>query len=322
MIIFELNGIRAHCSHDTDADDVTISTNATGSTEIERPFTSTQRVGNGCIWLLDCSGHGNCDTCLQRCNCDEGWGGDIRRGPLSVSPPRDATIDCSTRTCPMGRAVRYVPLSTLEAHVNYTECSSNGFCDRISGACDCSDGWGGEACQRRLCPNDCSGHGRCLNMEEMALASDALPLSATETTDSLDNSTDGVLYGTVDEREKGAWDFESNFGCVCDSSWEVGLASGETQQPEYFGADCSLRHCPTGDDPRTPADDETDCSNKTAPGYRGVGATDNLCHVDCSNRGRCNFATGRCACYEGFYGDNCGRMSPWARQTADDSSPN
>jgi hypothetical protein len=27
------------------------------------------------------------------------------------------------------------------------------------------------------------------------------------------------------------------YGCVCDSSWTVGLASGQTQQPEYFGPD-------------------------------------------------------------------------------------
>ena len=30
---------------------------------------------------------------------------------------------------------------------------------------------------------------------------------------------------------------------------QVGLGSGETQEAEYFGADCSLLHCPSGDDP-------------------------------------------------------------------------
>jgi hypothetical protein len=28
---------------------------------------------------------------------------------------------------------------------------------------------------------------------------------------------------------------------VCDSSWEVGWLRGQTQLPEYFGADCSQR---------------------------------------------------------------------------------
>ena len=41
------------------------------------------------------------------------------------------------------------------------------------------------------------------------------------------------------------------FACLCDSSWSVGLGSGETQEGEYFGADCRLRHCPSGDDPKT-----------------------------------------------------------------------
>jgi hypothetical protein len=38
-----------------------------------------------------------------------------------------------------------------------------------------------------------------------------------------------------------AWDSEKLFGCVCDSSWKVGLGANETQEPEWFGADCSLR---------------------------------------------------------------------------------
>lgn len=59
------------------------------------------------------------------------------------------------------------------------------------------------------------------------------------------------------------WDEEMIYGCVCDSSWEVGLGFGQTQEPEWFGPDCSLRHCPSGDDPST-VDDETDCYNVTS----------------------------------------------------------
>jgi hypothetical protein len=36
--------------------------------------------------------------------------------------------------------------------------------------------------------------------------------------------------------------------------------------------------------------------------------------VDCSARGACNYKTGECACFEGFYGDNCGLMSARAGQ--------
>ena len=106
--------------------------------------------------------------------------------------------------------------------------------------------------------------------------------------------------------------------CVCYSSWEVGRGSGQTQQSEYFGFDCSLRticfllycivlycivlYCIVlycilfytkaarqkniwvrlG---RCPSGEdpittvnETDCE-----GING-GEKGNLCHVDCSNR--------------------------------------
>ena len=62
--------------------------------------------------------------------------------------------------------------------------------------------------------------------------------------------------------------------------------------------------CPTGDDPRTTTD-ETDCWNVTAPGGFGVGAEGNVCQVDCSNRGLCDFSTGTCTCFKGYHGQAC-----------------
>ena len=37
-----------------------------------------------------------------------------------------------------------------------------------------------------------------------------------------------------------------------------------------------------------------------------AGAVGNRCHVDCSNRGTCDYSTGECTCFKGFYGANCG----------------
>ncbi|OQR98748.1 hypothetical protein ACHHYP_08143 [Achlya hypogyna] len=89
------------------------------------------------------------------------------------------------------------------------------------------------------CPNDCSGHGQCVDISSMALLPNVQPLSAA-TTYSL-------------------WDAHRIYGCVCDSSWPVGLGTGEMRVGEWFGPDCSLRHCPSGDDPMT-AVDETNCA--------------------------------------------------------------
>ena len=92
--------------------------------------------------------------------------------------------------------------------------------------------------------------------------------------------------------------------CVCDSSWDVGLAANQTQLAEYFGPACDFRRCPSGDDPTTP-EDETDCNGKSQTGGSATGSADNLCHVDCSNHGYCNFGTGTCTCYDGWYGIDC-----------------
>lgn len=201
----------------------------------------------------------------------------------------------------------------------------------------------------------------------------------------------GGLPGTV------TWDEDKIYGCVCDSAWEVGYGAGQTQAAQFYGTDCSLRRCPSGDDPRTPDTVETDCeyaddvsgraewviprccrtaaaavternpvstdacangrypsryslfpqNGSTWRGYLGsdglryktalsmaagvtvattpagnsarkadalapgevanAGASGNLCHVECANRGTCDAATGTCRCFSGYYGEACAR---------------
>ena len=72
----------------------------------------------------------------------------------------------------------------------------------------------------------------------------------------------------------------------------------------------ALRHCPSADDPRTLAV-ETNCHNKTAAGSLYAGEEGNLCHVDCANRGVCDFKTGQCKkCFDGQYGVDCSVTNP------------
>lgn len=158
-----------------------------------------------------------CERSLNKCECYEGWGASsditLYRAP-----------DCSHRTCPAGKAWADVPLADKTAH-RLAECSNRGTCDRLTGACKCFAGFSGDSCNRNKCPNDCSGHGQCLSMKQLARMSDGLPLS--------DNS---YYEG---EEDTTTWDEDMSYGCLCDSSWPVGLGRDETQVPEWFGADCS-----------------------------------------------------------------------------------
>jgi hypothetical protein len=238
-----------------------------------------------CSIFSSCNGHGTCGS-PRKCTCFEGWGASTDNS-IYKAP------DCSKRTCSAGRAWIDVPTTATTAHAA-TECSNAGLCDRSEGQCKCFDGYTGDACQRLACPTmnalECSGHGKCVSMRHMATMTNALPLSAATTYEGAESTT--------------TWDQDKSYGCVCDSSWGVGLGSGERQTAQYFGPDCSLRRCPTGNDPVT-IEDETDCSYKVAEGNFGTGEANNICHVDCSNRGTCDYEKGRCECYNGFFGDNC-----------------
>jgi hypothetical protein len=122
-------------------------------------------------------------------------------------------------------------------------------------------------------------------MSNLAKRAEMLPLS---------ESNEPIEYGL----EETSWDGDEVRGCSCVSSWTVGLGANETQTPEYFGPNCALRHCPSGDDPVTSVD-ETDCTDING------GNAGNLCHVDCSNRGTCDYLTGLCTCRAGFSGEAC-----------------
>jgi len=92
---------------------------------------------------------------------------------------------------------------------NYMECSNKGICDRTTGDCECFDGYDGAACQRASCANDCSGHGTCQSIAQIA-----------------DN-----YFGNV----YAFWDKKATRGCVCDAG--------------YDAPDCSQRKCKYGTDP-------------------------------------------------------------------------
>ena len=115
--------------------------------------------------------------------------------------------DCSLRTCPKGKAWVGEVVSTNNAHP-VVECSNKGICDRKNGNCQCFAGYGGKACERTTCPNECSKRGVCMTIEALA-------------------AEFGATYSTP-------WDAKKHVGCKCDSG--------------YRGPDCSLKECPSGED--------------------------------------------------------------------------
>ncbi|KAG7399924.1 hypothetical protein PHYBOEH_007610 [Phytophthora boehmeriae] len=153
-----------------------------------------------------CSGHGTCNL-NDVCSCQQNWIGG----------------DCSGRLCPFTRAWHDTAQRNDDAHY-YAECGNRGKCDRTTGECVCDAGFVGSGCRRMQCPNDCSGHGTCEFMEELA------------------SNTFHKRVGGVSGRTYGLWDQEKIMGCVCDANYE--------------GHDCSLRTCPKGDDPLTPSGTE------------------------------------------------------------------
>merc|ERR1719163_2086889 len=178
-----------------------------------------------------CSGNGVCSA-YDMCTCYRNFQG----------------ADCSQRTCPFGIAHVDSPKGDLDMSADslttstvivgsavypkgteelfpsmqdsdkntldetahyYMECSNKGICDRKEGQCECFDGYEGSSCQRASCPNDCSGHGTCETIAELA-------------EDEFDN-----VYAL--------WDKDMTMGCACDAG--------------YTGADCSSRACKYGIDP-------------------------------------------------------------------------
>jgi len=58
-----------------------------------------------------------------------------------------------------------------------------------------------------------------------------------------------VVYGSAQRNASAAWDADHIQGCLCDEPGYI----GDTQHnlTKWFGYDCSLHSCPTGDYQRT-----------------------------------------------------------------------
>ena len=116
------------------------------------------------------------------------------------------------------------------AHYRRLPCSGAGLCT-AAGKCSCFANFFGPACERRVCPGgsaetgDCSGHGTCATMKQLSMLPNALPLSKNNVSGY--HAGDHVPYYEhhAHGRDDGTWDAMRLYGCVCDSSWPVGLGA-------------------------------------------------------------------------------------------------
>lgn len=192
-----------------------------------------------------CSGHGSCGT-SDVCACYKGFfGGDCSYrycpvGPSWTVTPREEILDDRySESIVLNTPGGFVGHSAHDTDVNkrypivdsdfaatfealypkrpnfnqYTECSSRGTCDYATGECKCFDGFEGRGCRRTTCPNDCSGHGRCLDNYDI-------------------NPTQYMSFNYPNDQ---MFDQKRTQQCKCDRG--------------YTGYDCNSRVCPFGDDP-------------------------------------------------------------------------
>merc|ERR1711968_77073 len=200
-----------------------------------------------------CSGHGTCGS-KDSCSCYQNYQGsdcsertcyfgiahvDTPKGDLNadgmVSGPL-TTVITGSEVYPWGTTEQYPNTDANEGHF-YMECSNKGICDRKSGECDCFDGYTGTACSRAACPNDCSGHGTCESIKELAeirsYDTNEHDVSTTRVAGSANHH--GYDASIEESYSYNLWDQDKTMGCKCD--------------PVYYGADCSLKKCKYGVDP-------------------------------------------------------------------------
>jgi len=197
-----------------------------------------------------CANHGACDAATNKCVCDAGWQG----------------VVCHQKAC--GVIKKWVGEVGL-AHANTAECGGVGACDHETGVCRC-DAYGvfsDSSCQALSCPAtgsslECNGTGYCRSLQELAAFSF-----------SQQKALAGVTYTAP-------WDAQRIYGCACKRAPSVDnrfhadylAASAAVQRgaareaslyyrgpysravSDFWGFDCALRRCPSGDDPATRRD--------------------------------------------------------------------
>jgi hypothetical protein len=167
------------------------------------------------------------------------------------------------------------------------DCSGRGAC--IGGSCRCVPGFAGTNCERRRCPDDCGGHGRCVQPTASVLAlrpNEPPTCACLEGWKGASCSKPGCPHRCSHHgvcTEAGA--------CACDDGWEGPSCAGVSCPAHLHN--CSGRGLCEGGA----------CLCRGP--YAGVACEARGCPAGCSGHGVC--ADGACRCEPGWEGSDCAR---------------